>query len=1401
MKKINKSKFKIINSVHLSDIFECDYYLELGIIDTSVIKRLLNHEIIAIEDITFFDIQNKGLGCAKSKSEKIRNELPFYFFKKFQDSNSEMQLVITYGLSYYVEFDKKDRFAPVILIPVYLYFEGGKFFVRMASRPFENPAIYNIYKKESKLQIIQSEKFNDIYSLDNIIFNLERTIPNSVRLDNYLTFVEKKSEDVIINNKHKFDIDIFISNPGFSKNIYYSEVLTKEQKQIVDRAIRGGNITFSGFNGTGKTTVLENIIINALLNKKNVIYISNSQGSIKQVKDFLDEKGLSSIYTDLCVLNETNSDVKNKGNNQEFIKQEETDKLQKSIDELNSYISSYELEMNQMVADFKFVDILKRLFLVKDYEKMADFELNSLDSLTFLYKNEYINILNALEYIEQNSLKLDSFKDSVWNQIPHINGIKHSNQVYRIVLSLNKDLKKLRDKVYLFKEKGIKNLTNFSFVKSALDPINKLVIPKIPNKWIDDYDVFLKAKENYTNLERAILNYREQEYDLTTKYINLNTINMNDEIKCLYSDIFEEKDLQQIDGYIENLDFYVNEANNTINLLKGFKLSVETASKDLKFEFFNDNKLLDEVNQLIKLIVTYPISGKILDLIINNREGQLLSELEEYAESINTIKNEIDKTFLANPKLHKLIKKNSQRKSVINYYQLITKMRKLEKEYLEKSELTFSSHKLVIETIRELKKYYSNLSNKSSNKNLNNEQYKNIINFVLSINKTNYKEYAKYLKEYLNLYDDINEKIDKFISYGFAFNSDNISDRFRKLYEYALYIKSLESSQERVSKIKIKDNNCAILTSEYYSIKNLIENFDNTIESLRSNAEYKELYDFLYVGELTDFKEIANMLLCFEKYVNLFQNVDYAIKATKEFDDLKMIALEASQLVESIGNFLQLYSNIFKDGVSRYYYSNLDQNIEYLDKLQNSKDELTNYLNITKGLAVLNKYKQNKLINYIINKDKIKGLSNFFTYKYCKAIIDEFLKSNPILSDRDAYFNSLEEVMKLEDQICLSYANNILLKIKQTLPNKHIESNKTRLNDKRLLDSRIKKSRVCLLNTKHICDEIKKKENSIIIVDDAHLISDSKLGTIFKDNQMIICGDYQSNKIAKQTLISYVTNKNTNVFRSRLTLGPRKLTYNMSRTKSPFHSTYEANRGLKVINENIEEMIYNLFLTNNNVKINCYIKNPNEQFELLEKVAKKFIDNKIDEDLVLNFIYENINVTELEKSNYIHSDYDILNFIDYYKENSQIIANNLFEKLMLSRKGLIIYDDNNLLNNDYQYCFYIKIKEMLTNNKIFLGETSDDISNKIYNILKEKGYEVYFPSNGINLTIKQKNSDKLVSLVILFSNGFISNISSNYRFLKKIYENRGHKMIIRTMVDLAAGEEEFIRKLCEEIDG
>lgn len=1381
MNKNNKTKYKVINSAHLNNIFEKDYYLELGIIDIDIIRKLLNGEVVEMNQVSYLPIQNKGLGHSHSDDEVIKENLPYYFFRKYSESNTLMQLVITYGLCYYRDYERKDKFVPIILIPITMFYENNKTYVRMISRPFENPALTNIFesheKIRNKMQITQTEPLIDIYALDRITHMFEKAEEGILRLDSYLTFVEKKREEIIFYNKKRFDEDNRENINVKPRNIFYSRILTREQKDIVLRAYNGANITFTGFNGTGKTTVLENILVNALRKKQKVLYLTNSLETIRDVKDFLCDVGLSNYYFDLHSLYENIKPIKEIA----ISREEDIKNLTQKLNDNYSYLYAYEKEMSKMVYDFKLVEAIEKLFLIKKYDKVEKIDYSDFDNLDFLYKNEYLKICEALHQIEENSQNIESFKDSVWNEIPYINNIKQASEVLSIVLQLNDGLKKLKEKVYLLEQFGVKKITSFSGVKRVLEPIEELELNNIPLKWLSDYSVFVEAKEMQATLQKRIEDYQNLEYDLSTKYLNLNLLDFNQEMFALYNDFFTADDGETIDDIIRNLPALVDEANKTEAFLAIFKENIEEMSKIMDWNFFEKDISINDINSLTDLYLKHNISGKLLAMIMNNKDGQTLSKLEEIHASITSLKTEIANAFISFPKLRKWLKNNTNNQTVANYKQLEKKVSKLEKDYVEMGDNSSDNHKEVIETIRDLKKYYSNIMNHGNRKK--------IIDFILSINKNNRKPIDNAFLKYVDLYQKLKEEVSKYQTFGFKFD-DKISSKVDELEKYIKYIRDLNESQKRLLASKVNNKEEYILVSEYYNIKNIQNDFDNVVNDLRTNEEFMRLYEFLYEGETTDYKNIIKIIKEYESFMVIFISPKEGINALNDFLKIKVLADSMNSLVTVIGGHLHSYSLKFKDSVSRYYFSNIEQNIEYLNSLIESKEELTDYLKITKGLKVLYEYNLHKLIEYIVTRDKVYNLVDMFSYMYFKKIITQDIKQSEILQDTNKYIEVMKETIEIEDKLCKLYGNNIIQKIRQNYPNQIKSGRMT-----------IKKAKIVISTINLAEEELKGKNFDLLVIDDAHLITDGKLENVFRGNQVIVCGDYQTNKVVNQNLISIVTNKNTDMFRSRLVLGPRKLTYNMVHTKSPYLNDYNANKGIIVVNENIEETIYKLYLDNKDVKINYFVKYPDMQYSTYEKIAKYFYHKNVERDEIIRFLNEGINIIELEKSNYIHSDYDIIRFEDYYKENSPIITNNYLERVITSKKGLIVFDEHDLLSEEMSFAFFDKIKEMLENEVVFLKDSSDSISTLISEMLKKKGYEVYFPSNGINLTVKKKDSDEIVSVIILYSNGFVSGVLNNYRFLKEIYSEKGHKLIIKTMIDLIQGPYKFVKDLCEEIDG
>ena len=134
------SKVKFTSSdIHLKSIFSGEYYLELGNIEIDVMNRLLKYEGVNVNEITYYPIQNKGLGTCDNLNGEIKDKIPFMFFKNLNEKDRSKQLFLTYGLLDFYNANLKDRFIPIFLLPIDIYYSNGDFYIQLISKPFENP--------------------------------------------------------------------------------------------------------------------------------------------------------------------------------------------------------------------------------------------------------------------------------------------------------------------------------------------------------------------------------------------------------------------------------------------------------------------------------------------------------------------------------------------------------------------------------------------------------------------------------------------------------------------------------------------------------------------------------------------------------------------------------------------------------------------------------------------------------------------------------------------------------------------------------------------------------------------------------------------------------------------------------------------------------------------------------------------------------------------------------------------------------------------------------------------------------------------------------------------------------------------------------------------------------------
>lgn len=1405
MKDIITSQKNISNDTHLKNIFINDSYLELGIIDVDVIKRLLSYELININEITFFPVQNKGLGHSSQHDEYLKKYLPFHFFRNLVINNANLQLCITYGLLQYHNSDRREAFMPIIFIPINMYWENGNLLVQMINRPFVNSRLFSVIVAQ-KTSFLHTIELKDIYSLDYVLSNIDKMNDLSVRIDNFLTYVELKDSDIILfkgnpitrlsqekgyHRSNDFD-QVYLD---CEKKIYTSQVFNKIQRETITRLIDGESLSITGYNGTGKTTILKSFIVNNLANGKKTLYLSNLQDSIENVKRYLDDLMLSNYVADLT--QSFKSLINNNILELYYDPIEDVTPLCNQLKEYYKFLEKYENDVNDSLYGFRFIDMIKSRYLINEEEsKRIDDKWVDIDDFSSIYHHEYEVINEILVNIENSFQKIKSFSNSIWKEIPIINNITHINQVINVVYQLNNGLKKLREYEIALGNFGVKSILSFSEMKKCISPMSKIEVDAIPESWKKDISKFVNARIMFDGLCKDIKHYSLEVEKREQNYKNLEGIEIEKKIESLYGCFYHKKDLNSIEQLLinkVNMKRIMSDAFTCINDFNNVYLELKNK---MNWDFLDKEDTLEEFFGVVKLFKDCYVSCETMTSVLNNKVSNDIKELNNIYKSIEEVVEEIKSLEEKNPKLKHLDFSKGNIEYVNDLYRAYdTKQKKFKRyvrDYTSLCGFSYQQHEDNIRSINQLKDYYDSTKQSKSRKT--------IIDFILTIKENDYVELLALFNIFNNSLNGIKDISKIFEKYQVVFKSDSTKKFVERFTKYVDYLNDLYRNNERLIDVVINNDLSYVKPFEYYEIEKAINDINHIIIGLENNETYKELYGCLYDAQKTKVDMINESINMFDKYKDVFMSDTDIYNSFVKYDELKEIVDKIVELVDEIGENLRQYSLLFKDSVSRYYFSNIENNVEYLTKLLDSQEELEIYLSITHGIGTLNDYKLFSVIKFIEENDDIRGIASKFSIVYFDGIIKEYLNRHPGIMNSKEYINTITKTVALEDVICrqkgIKFVNEILRNIPVDVKKKKVKyfdypeyfsANKNRL-------------RIFLANKNFVMQYYKYIDYDTIIIDDAHMLLTGDYNNILKNKQVIICGDYQTNMIVNQSLLSMAATDNVVVLRNRYVTGPRKLTINMSSFLAPHQLSFGANAGIKVIEKGLDEYLYSLYMQNNKVIINLFIKDIDSMRTAYEEISKAFFKKNIPSDEIISFLNENLCVCDINVKNYLASDVNIIYLKDYYNENSFIVSNNLYEILMLAKEELIIYDTNGLLLKNVESSFYKMLKELIVEKEVFRRGRVSEVTELIEKELGKRGYNVYYSGNGINMIIELPKSKKLVTLFILYSNDNSSEVLNSFRDFYNQYFKTGHEIIVRTIVDLLEGNEIFVNNLCSELE-
>ncbi|MDY0208765.1 MAG: hypothetical protein RBR48_01115, partial [Bacilli bacterium] len=266
----------------------------------------------------------------------------------------------------------------------------------------------------------------------------------------------------------------------------------------------------------------------------------------------------------------------------------------------------------------------------------------------------------------------------------------------------------------------------------------------------------------------------------------------------------------------------------------------------------------------------------------------------------------------------------------------------------------------------------------------------------------------------------------------------------------------------------------------------------------------------------------------------------------------------------------------------------------------------------------------------------------------------------------------------------------------------------------------------------------------------------------------------------------------------RYSLTPKGLINFMEGQRGLFHNHYSRNIGLEIIEKKVNDYILELFVNDENVKINYFIKDIIKQQATYQELAKALSKSGYNFLQIYKFLLTNLNISDLANAYHINADYNILDYEDYYMVDVDYIYDNMLDNLLLCRKKIIIYDSKKILLEEQNFKFAIGLKKILDGrDQIFSQEFGESSKELLVQEIAKYGYEVYANNGNVNLILRKE--DNLYGVMILFDDINRIEVLNIYRDKYYTNVNNGWKIVVLEKVVFTKGIDYAAKKIVEAI--
>ncbi|MFA7126873.1 MAG: hypothetical protein WC182_04855 [Bacilli bacterium] len=1330
MKKYRKTVRLASDNIQLLDIFHDHYYVEIGHVNYQIITKILQDRVVKLDQIVHYDIQSVGLGHSNNPNELLARHLPYLYFMGINEENQSMQVFLTYGLLVYNDNQKNEKFAPIVLMPVSLFFENELFSLSLDANPIPNDMLVDYFKARDL--VLPPAKLETIDDFVKYCYAIARLSGCDIKLENYLTFARTLCPTIVMNHD-RFSLNKDISWPLGHEiyrkerdDVYFVSHLSFRQRQAVERASKGNSFAIIGPLGTGKSATLYNIVADAILRDRKVLYLSAQKRTLLDLEDQLQEDHLAQLFVNLShSFNDAVIKCKHHtGLEMAFV---DGDAVKKNLTQCYDLLQKYEDTITDRIMNFRFIDVLMRLLL-----NPIPSDIIPIDDLSNLYKHEYYEVIESLAAIEKDMHKIPKFKESKFIHIPVNHQIEYPNQILTLLFQLYRNFVALYERVRVLEnEYHFAKIPNYARFKNVINNIRGLEWKKVPSSWKKpNLANYHKANKLYQIIKAEMYSMQEQELYLDWDYQGLHEFNVSQAISLLCSSYWQETDHEAINNIIIHHQEVLSQLRIGVHNIHVYQDSSKTIQQLMQWNFDPD---CDEAIKLIVDLTDFLKNHKVHDKWLNiNRYQELKTKLTqtctilkryEYLESqylrYFASLDDLDNSIITLVKMEARGQQRAKFKGIVledfivdlkELKSIISNLANLKHQYFS---LTGIEYLRSENTLQDFEACYLFVTS------IQNEEYRRpIVRFLSTGKDLNLKEVLQDLNNFVYSYHITNDLYTTVISYFPQIHHVRHVEKRNFILESFDYFTHVNEVNNQIHHV-IKKSKEVVAFEDYLTLRERQTKLLTIKDQINNNKDYHRLYGKMFQRDKTNINEIGLLIKAYGLYIECFDNPE-AIQANLEathMEAIQTILNETDPLFEALADQFKTYSKLFHDGIGGFYYDDFEYTIDHMNELMNAKDELLVYLDITNHLKTLYRYKLFLLSNLVINN----GIDEFvklFDYTYFTMLYERFMEEHSNLRDTDVINEGLDSLLKSED----AYYQLNLNALRDKHPNvgAHFGYQRIQYND--LIH---KANKPLYLATPAVLNHfIDLDYFDVVIIDDAQLLHANEYYLAVKAKQLVIAGEDVIHTAHQSTLLSRMRSSYIVNFNDRFIKTPLQFSSQIPLLHAPFYEEVKCNQAITVINNHIVGEVLTRIIENSQLKMNVFIRNLANKRVFYEEFALQAIQQGLSVRMIERIFMNNLLIVDLMSGYSRSADMSVLYLSDYNDMDLEYIDMTKLSNLILVQQQLILFDPDHLLEKDSSQRFMKSIQGMiqLPINPFIHQETA--LLMRLKNHFEDQGFHV-----------------------------------------------------------------------------